>query len=183
VPGDVVRLSLGDRVPADLRMVEVGDLATQEAALTGESVPIDKTVDKIAIEGDPSTTPLGDRHNMCFSATLIAQGTGTGIVVTTGDNTENGTLNALVMKVEKKKTNVLEQINTVSKWLAVFTFFTSMATWFVARYVTGESPIDALSTALVSAVAMIPEGLGASVIMTYAWAHFLGIGDNDLGEP
>jgi magnesium-transporting ATPase (P-type) len=170
VPGDVVRLSLGDRVPADLRMVEVGNLAAQEAALTGESVPIDKTVDKIPIEGDPSATPLGDRHNMCFSATLIAQGTGTGIVVTTGDNTEIGTINALVMKVDKKKTNVLEQIDTVSKWLAVFIFFTSMATWFVARYMTGESPIDALSTALVSAVAMIPEGLEAIVTMTYAWA-------------
>jgi magnesium-transporting ATPase (P-type) len=107
VPGDVVRLNLGDRVPADLRMVEVGNLAVQEAAITGESGPIDKTVDKIAIEGDPSATPLGDRHNMCFSATLIAQGTGTGIVVTTGDNTRIGTVNALVMKVEQNKTNVL----------------------------------------------------------------------------
>jgi magnesium-transporting ATPase (P-type) len=170
VPGDVVKLSLGDRVPADLRMCDVGNLAAQEAALTGESVPIDKTVDSIPVEGDPSSTPLGDRHNMCFSATLISQGTGTGVIVSTGDYTEIGTINALVNKVEKKKTNVLEQIDTVSKWLAVFITITSLATWFVAFFITDLNGIDALSTALVSAVAMIPEGLEAIVTMTYAWA-------------
>lgn len=170
VPGDVVKLSLGDRVPADLRMCEVGNLAAQEAALTGESVPIDKTVDSIPVEGDPMQTPLGDRHNMCFSATLVAQGTGTGVVCTTGDYTEIGTINALVNKVEKKKTNVLEQIDRVSTWLAVFIAVTALATWLVAFFITDLSAIDSLSTALVSAVAMIPEGLEAIVTMTYAWA-------------
>jgi len=170
VPGDVVRLTLGDKVPADMRMVEVGNLAAQEAALTGESVPIDKTVDSIPTEGDPMATPLGDRHNMCFSATLISQGSGTGIIVTTGDFTEIGTINTLVNKVENKKTNVLEQIDYISKWLAVFIFITSAITWNVAFFITDLDGLDALSTALVSAVAMIPEGLEAIVTMTYAYA-------------
>jgi len=170
VPGDIVKLSLGDKVPADLRMVEVTNLAALEAALTGESVPIDKTVDPIVVDGDPNAQPLGDRHNMCFSATLVSSGSGAGLVVSTGDHTEIGTINALVNKVEKKKTNVLEQIDTVSKWLAVFIFFTALATWLVAFFLTEEEGLDALSTALVGAVAMIPEGLEAIVTMTYAWA-------------
>lgn len=162
VPGDIVKLSLGDRVPADLRMVEVTNLSALEAALTGESVPIDKTVDPITSDGDPNQQPLGDRHNMCFSATLVSTGSGVGLVVSTGDTTEIGTINTLVNKVEKKKTNVLKQIDTVSLYLAVFIFFTSLATWFVAFFITGEEGLDALSTALVSAVAMVPEGLEAS---------------------
>jgi len=170
VPGDVIRLSLGDRVPADLRMIEVGNLAAQEAALTGESVPIDKTVEEIIVDGDPNQQPLGDRHNMCFSATLVAQGSGTGIAVTTGDHTEIGTINALVNKVEKKKTNVLEQIDTVSKWLAIFIAITAAITWCIAFWLTGLSAVESLTTALVGAVAMIPEGLEAIVTMTYAWA-------------
>ncbi len=170
VPGDVVKLSLGDRVPADLRMVEVSNLSSLEAALTGEAVPIDKTIEAIDAGEDPSQTPLGDRHNMCFSATLVSQGSAIGVVVATGDNTEIGTINALVNKVEKKKTNVLEQIDTVSKWLAIFITCTSLATWNVAFFITDQSGIDALTTALVCAVAMIPEGLEAIVTMTYAWA-------------
>ena len=170
VPGDIVKLGLGDRIPADLRMLEVSNLAALEAALTGEAVPIDKTVEPIESEGDPQAVPLGDRHNMCFSATLVSSGSATGLVIATGDYTEIGTINALVSKVEKKKTNVLEQIDTVSKWLAFFIAITALCTWFVAFFITDESGIDALTTALVCAVAMIPEGLEAIVTMTYAWA-------------
>jgi len=171
VPGDVVVLSLGDRVPADLRMFEVANLASQEAMLTGESVPIDKVTNAIDIAGgNPQATPLGDRRNMCFSATLVAQGSGTGIATTTGDHTEIGTINALVSKVEKKKTNVLKQIDTVSKWLAFFISITAVITFLVAKFRTGMSAIDSVSTALVCAVAMIPEGLEAIVTLTYAWA-------------
>jgi magnesium-transporting ATPase (P-type) len=90
VPGDVIKLGLGDRVPADLRMLSVNNLSCSEAALTGESLPVEKTVNAIELEDgiDPSQTPLGDRHNMAFSATLVSQGTGVGIVVNTGDLTE-----------------------------------------------------------------------------------------------
>ena len=171
VPGDIVKLSMGDRVPADLRMCQVNNLACQEAALTGESVPIDKIT--VAIEspdGDPNKQPLGDRHNMVFSATLVSAGSGVGICVATGDNTEIGTINALVNKIETKKTNVLKQIDNVSKILAIFITLASTATWFTAYYITGLSEIESLTTALVCAVAMIPEGLEAIVTMVYAWA-------------
>jgi len=105
VPGDKVVLSLGDRVPADMRMVEVSNLACQEAALTGESLPIEKTTDVIFDPAciNPEQTPLGDRHNMCFSATLVSQGSGIGVVISTGDQTQIGTINKLVSQVEKKK--------------------------------------------------------------------------------
>jgi magnesium-transporting ATPase (P-type) len=133
VPGDVVRLGLGDRVPADLRLCSVNNLAALEAALTGESVPIDKCVEAIHVEDgqDPNLQPLGDRHCMAYSATLVTSGAGTGVVVATGDHTEIGTINALVNKVEKKKTNVLKQIDQVSKLLACFIVIASGATWYV----------------------------------------------------
>lgn len=171
VPGDVAVLGLGDKVPADIRLLEVNNLATQEAALTGESVPIDKVTEPIKAEtGDPRQTPLGDRKNMCFSATLVAQGTGVGMVVATGDNTEIGTINSLVNKVEEKKTAVLEQIDFIAKILAAFISVTALATWLVAFFKLGESALDSLTIALTCAVAMIPEGLDAIVTMTYSWA-------------
>jgi magnesium-transporting ATPase (P-type) len=171
VPGDVVMLSLGDRVPADLRMIEVVNLACAEAALTGESVPIDKTTDAIESGDDPKRTPLGDRHNMAFSATLVAQGTGAGVIVATGDYTEIGTINTLVSQVEDKKTNVLKQIDTVSKWLAFFICITAIVTFLVAFFTLDDTDaLEAISIALVCAVAMIPEGLEAIVTVTYAWA-------------
>lgn len=182
VPGDIVLIELGDRVPADVRFLEVVNLACAEAALTGESVPIDKTVDKIASD-DPASTPLGDRHNMGFSATLVAQGTGVGIICTTGDHTEIGTINSLVNKVEDKKTNVLKQIDTVSKYLAMFIIFTAIVTFCVAFWTVdiecpdegekdclGFKILEAVSISLVCAVAMIPEGLEAIVTVVYAWA-------------
>ena len=171
VPGDVVVLNLGDRVPADLRVIISSNLACAEAALTGEPVPIDKSTDKLEIDGNPMTYPLGDRCNMCYSTTLVAQGSGVGIVATTGDFTEIGTINALVNKVEDKKTAVLEQIDTVSKWLAFFIVITAIVTFCVAFFTLEDTEwLEAMSIALVCAVAMIPEGLEAIVTVTYAWA-------------
>jgi magnesium-transporting ATPase (P-type) len=171
VPGDVVILQTGDRVPADIRMLVTNNIAAQEAALTGESVPIEKTVEAIASSsGNPNQTPLGDRTNMCFSATLVSQGYGVGVVVATGDHTEIGTINQLVNKSESKKTAVLEQIDFVSKVLACFIAVTAVVTWLVAFFKIDASAVDALSIALVCAVAMIPEGLEAIVTMTYSWS-------------
>ena len=172
VPGDVVILQTGDRVPGDIRLLEVNNLACQEAALTGESVPIDKSHEPIKPKdgGDPNSTPLGDRKNMCFSATLVSQGYGVGLVVATGDDTEIGTINKLVNKVEDKKTAVLEQIDFIAKCLACFIFLVAIATWLVAFFRLGEEALDALTIALTCAVAMIPEGLDAIVTMTYSWS-------------
>jgi len=171
VPGDVVKLGTGDRMPSDIRLIKVSNFACAEAALTGESVPIDKKVDPIDPKGgDPKTVPLGDRVNMAYSSTLATQGAATGVVISTGDYTEIGTINALVSKVEKQKTNVLKQIDTVSKYLAIFIMTCAAATFTVAMVYTGEDAVDALSTSLVAAVAMIPEGLEAIVTVVYSYA-------------
>jgi len=172
VPGDVITLSLGDRIPADMRMLEIANLACGEAALTGESVPIDKVTEIIDVpEGiNPMQTPLGDRHNMTFSATLVAQGSGVGVAISTGDFTQIGTINKLVSQTEKKKTNVLEQIDKVSKILATMIFIATLATFFVAKFMSKQGWFEAVSTALVCCVAMVPEGLEAIVTLTYAWA-------------
>mmetsp|Transcript_25630 Transcript_25630/g.36133 ORF Transcript_25630/g.36133 Transcript_25630/m.36133 type:complete len:1065 (-) Transcript_25630:131-3325(-) len=172
VPGDLVLLGLGDKVPCDMRIINSSNLACQEAALTGESVPIDKIIEEIEIPkgGNPEQTPLGDRCNMTFSATLVAQGSGKGIAIATGDHTQIGTINALVSQVEEKKTAVLEQIDTVSKYLATFIIICAIVTFLIAFLSTGLSVIDAVAIALVAAVAMIPEGLEAIVTVTYAYA-------------
>lgn len=180
VPGDIVVLSLGDRIPADLRMLEVNNMASAEAALTGESVPIEKKTEPIVPkEGlTAKQVPLGDRCNMCFSATLIAQGSGVGLVVATGDYTEIGTINKLVTQTEKKKTAVLVQIDRVVTILATFIGLVALFTFLYARLSNPEGPsnpegvewLEALNTALVCAVAMVPEGLEAIVTVVYAWA-------------
>ena len=169
VPGDIVVVKLGDRVPADIRMIEVSNLACQEAALTGESLPIDKMTSMIDAQ-NPDEVPLGDRKNMCFSATLVSQGRGVGVVVETGDHTQIGTINALVNNVETKKTAVLEQIDRVSMVIAIFVIIVAIVTFMVAFFQTGLGPLDAVGIALVCAVAMIPEGLASIVSLTYAWA-------------
>jgi len=172
VPGDVIVLSLGDRIPADLRVISSANMANQEAALTGEAVPIDKSSGVIQPTAgeNPEQIPLGDRRNMCFSATLVAQGSGRGIAVTTGDFTQLGTINRLVSQTEKKKTNVLKQIDQVSKILAVMILLATVATFIVAKVAREQEYFEAVSTALVCCVAMIPEGLEAIVTLVYSWA-------------
>jgi len=169
VPGDIVVVNLGDRIPADIRMVEVSNLACSEAALTGESIPVEKITNKIDAK-NPDQVPLGDRKNMAFSATMVSQGRGVGLVVSTGDHTQIGTINALVNKVEDKKTNVQKQIDKVSTVIACFVITCAIITFCVAFLETGLSAVDSVSIALVCAVAMIPEGLASIVSLTYAWA-------------
>ncbi|CAB9525266.1 Sodium/potassium-transporting ATPase subunit alpha [Seminavis robusta] len=169
VPGDVVVLKTGDRTPADIRMIEVSNIACTEAALTGESLPVEKVVEALEAS-NPEEVPLGDRKNMAFSATLVSQGRGLGLVVATGDNTQIGTINALVNNVETKKTAVLEQIDNVSKVIACFVVLCGLITFFVAYFHVDQPPLDSVAIALVCAVAMIPEGLASIVSLTYAYA-------------
>src|SRR6516164_3751642 len=102
VPGDVVLLESGDRIPADLRLVDVKNLRTEEAALTGESVPIDKTTDAVA-----ANATVGDRDGMAFSGTLVVSGRATGIVVGTGSDTELGRINQMLAAVSPLETPLL----------------------------------------------------------------------------
>jgi len=174
VIGDVVVLGTGDRIPADLRLFKVSNLNCTEAALTGESLPVEKKSESIEAE-NPQSVPLGDRKNMAFSATLVAQGEALGLCVATGDDTEIGEINNLVSQVEKKRTNVEKQIDIVSKWIAIFVITTAIVTFLVAFLVrpgerNSKKALESVSIALVTSVAMIPEGLAAIVTLTYAFA-------------
>jgi len=174
VVGDVVVLGTGDRIPADLRLFKVSNMSCTEAALTGESLAVEKKSGAIEAE-NPQSVPLGERKNMAFSATLVAQGEALGICVATGDGTEIGEINVLVSQVEKKRTNVERQIDMVSKWIAIFVISTAVVTFCVAYFVrpgdlTTDKALESVSIALVTSVAMIPEGLAAIVTLTYAFA-------------
>ncbi len=105
VPGDIVLLESGDRIPADLRLVDVKNLRTEEAALTGESVPVDKATGAVS-----EKATVGDRKGMAFSGTLVASGRGTGVVVATGSDTELGRINQLMSGVNALDTPLLRQI-------------------------------------------------------------------------
>jgi len=175
VPGDVCLLGLGDKIPSDLRLVSVSNMATGEAALTGESVPIDKMTDAIPVESgiDPEQVPLGDRKNMGYSATLVAQGSGIGIAIATGDFTQIGTINRLVNQTETIKTDVLKQIDTVSKYLFICICTMCLATFLTAFFYSEtyyKEALQSVNIALVCAVAMVPEGLEAIVTLTYSYA-------------
>src|SRR6516164_5722065 len=102
VPGDVVLLESGDKVPADLRLADVKNLCTEEAALTGESVPADKTTDPVA-----EKATVGDRHSMAFSGTMVVAGGATGVVVATGSETELGRINQMLASVSPLETPLL----------------------------------------------------------------------------
>jgi len=172
VPGDVVVLGLGDSIPADVRLIRVFNLATSEAALTGESLPIEKKVDtmEVPVGVNPLLIPLGDRLNMCYSATLISQGSGVGIVVETGDKTQIGAIATLVNTTETKRTDVEKQVDQVSKYLAGAILFCTICTFLIAFFMTGDSIMDAITLSLVCAVAMVPEGLNSIVTMVYAYS-------------
>ena len=105
VPGDIVLLESGDKIPADMRLADVKNLRTEEAALTGESVPADKDIAPV-----PDKATVGDRHGMAYSGTLVVSGRATGVVVATGSATELGRINALLAGVSALETPLLLQI-------------------------------------------------------------------------
>ncbi len=112
VPGDIVFLASGDRVPADLRLIEVKSLKIEEAALTGESVAVEKQVEPVA-----SDAALGDRSSMAWSGTLVTYGQGTGVVVATGPATEIGRISRLLSEVEELATPLIRQMAVFGQWL------------------------------------------------------------------
>lgn len=155
VPGDVVVLETGDFIPADLRIIEAVNLKSQESALTGESVPVDKTPDKI--EGD---IPLGDRKNILFSSSLITYGRGKGIVVETGMETEVGKIAEMINETEDEATPLQVKLNNLGKTLGIVALVIC-AIIFVVGTMYGKEPIHMFMTAVSLAVAAIPEGLAA----------------------
>jgi len=163
VPGDIVCLQAGDRVPADLRLIETKNLRIEEAVLTGESVAVEK--DTAAVAADAA---LGDRRSMAFSGTLVTFGRATGLVVGTGEQTEIGRISTMLGEVESLRTPLVRQVEEFGRWLAAVIVVISAATFAFGYWVRGY-PLDEMFLAAASlAVSTIPEGLPA--IMTIALA-------------
>jgi magnesium-transporting ATPase (P-type) len=163
VPGDVVLLESGDKVPADLRLVEVKNLRTEEAALTGESVPIDKTTDAVS-----KKATIGDREGMAFSGTLVASGRGTGIVVATGSETELGRINQMMTSVSALETPLLRQIKKFGYSITTIIGIVSVIVFAYGRWIRGMPFVDIFQAVISIAVSVIPEGLPALITVTLA---------------
>ncbi len=156
VPGDIVVLETGDFIPADLRLIEAVNLKSQESALTGESVPVEKNCEAISDE----EIGLGDRVNMVFSSSLITYGRGKGIVVETGMNTEVGKIAGIINSTEKTETPLQVKLNKLGKTLGLAALVIC-AVIFGVGLLYGKEPIHMFMTAVSLAVAAIPEGLAA----------------------
>ncbi len=163
VPGDLVILDAGDKVPADLRIVEARGLAAQEAVLTGESVPVEKSVDVARPDA-----ALGDRRSMLWSGTLITSGTARGLAVATGRDTEIGCIGGLLEGVEQLTTPLVTQMDHFARWLS-FLILLAAALLLVYGYFVGHHDFSELFMAVVGlSVAAIPEGLPAVMTITLA---------------
>ncbi|MCL2729246.1 MAG: HAD-IC family P-type ATPase [Actinomycetia bacterium] len=163
VPGDVVLLESGDKVPADLRLTEVRNLRTEEAALTGESVPADKTVEAVS-----ERATVGDREGMAFSGTLVASGRGRGVVVATGAGTELGRINQLMTDVSSLDTPLLRQIKRFGYAITWLIAGLGVLMFAYGRWVRHMAFIDIFQAVISAAVSVIPEGLPALITVTLA---------------
>jgi len=166
VPGDLVRVEAGDKVPADLRLLGHAELHVDESALTGESVPVVK--DEVAL---PPDTAVADRRNMLYSGTLVTHGTGSAIVVATGVQTELGEIHRLVGAAELLDTPLTRKLAGFSKILTVVILALAVVT-FAVGVARGEKAAEMLTAAVALAVGAIPEGLPAAVTITLA----IGVG-------
>ncbi len=156
VPGDIVILETGDYVPADIRLIEAVNLKSQESALTGESVPVEKTTDTI----EDQSVGIGDRTNMLFSSSLITYGRGKGVVVETGMKTEVGKIAEMINEAEEGATPLQIKLNNLGKTLGIVALVIC-AIIFVVGMLYGKAPLHMFMTAVSLAVAAIPEGLAA----------------------
>ncbi len=162
VPGDVVYLQSGDKVPADMRLLTSHDLQVDESALTGESVAVQKQPEALEAE-----TVLGDRTNMAFAGTLVTYGQGFGVVVATAHATETGKIADMIANVETLDTPLTKKIHAFSQVLLWGILVLAALTFFVGM-LHGESAIEMFLAAVALAVAAIPEGLPAVVTITLA---------------
>src|SRR5215470_7347823 len=162
-PGDIVLLESGDKVPADLRLADVKHLRTEEAALTGESVPADKSVDPV-----PEKATVGDRESMAFSGTLVVAGRATGVVVGTGSETELGRINQLLAGVSALETPLLRQIKKFGYAITAVIGVMSVLIFAYGRWVVRMDFVELFQAVVGIAVSVIPEGLPAIITITLA---------------
>jgi magnesium-transporting ATPase (P-type) len=163
VPGDIIVVEAGDRVPADLRLIESRGLKAEEAILTGESVPVDKGVAPVSEDA-----ALGDRSSMLFSGTLVVSGAARGVVAATGPSTQIGRISGMLSRVETLATPLVAQMDRFARWLTVFILIVA-GTLLAYVYFVGHLPFSELFMAVVGlSVAAIPEGLPAVLTITLA---------------
>jgi len=156
VPGDVVLLESGDKVPADLRLADAKYLRTEEAALTGESIPAEKSTDAIS-----ANATIGDRESMAFSGTMVISGRATGIVVATGSETELGRINQLLASVSPLETPLLRQIKKFGYAITAVVGIVGVLVFAYGKWVRGIDFVELFQAVVGIAVSMIPEGLPA----------------------
>ncbi|MFY9176771.1 MAG: calcium-transporting P-type ATPase, PMR1-type [Caldicoprobacterales bacterium] len=163
VPGDVVVLETGDFVPADLRLIETSNLKIEEAALTGESVPVEK--DNVTLQDEDM--PLGDRVNMAYSSSIVTYGRGTGIVVETGMSTQMGRIAQMIQSEEAVETPLQKRLESLGKILGIAALGIC-AVIFLVGVLYGKDIFQMFLTSVSLAVAAIPEGLPAIVTIVLA---------------
>ena len=155
-PGDVVRLKPGDKIPADLRLIKADNLKIEEAALTGEAVPADKRVEPL-----PEDTVLGDRANLAFSGTSVSAGTGLGVVIAVGKDTEIGNINKMLSEVEPTTTPLLRQMDRLSTVISVVILAIAVGVYAVGHWFRDYEPGLLALSVIGLAIGAIPEGLPA----------------------
>ena len=163
VPGDIVLIERGDRVPADLRLIWARNLRVDEAVLTGESMTVEKSVEAVAQEA-----ALGDRGSMAFSGTFVAAGQGKGVSVATGGKTELGRIGELIETVPKLRTPLTRQMDVFGRRLTAFILLISAIAFAFAIGIRDYAGTDAFMAVVGLAVAAIPEGLPATMTITLA---------------
>jgi len=163
VPGDIVLLEAGDKVPADLRVVQANNLQVQEAILTGESLPVSKQIEPVVADA-----ALGDRKSMLFSGTLVTSGTARGVVAATGKHTEIGRISGLLGDVKTLTTPLMIQMAGFARWLTIMILLISLLLLVFGYFVDHFEFIDVFMAVVSLAVAAIPEGLPAVLTITLA---------------
>ncbi len=163
VPGDIVFLEAGNYIPADLRLLEAVNLRIEEAALTGESVPVEKTASRLQGED----IPLGDRTNTAFMGTLVSYGRGHGIVVNTGMRTQIGLIAQMLQSVKQEPTPLQRRLDQLGRTLGIAALFICGLV-FAIGYFRGHDPLDMFLIAVGLAIAAVPEGLPAVVTISLA---------------
>jgi magnesium-transporting ATPase (P-type) len=163
VVGDIVLLASGDKIPADLRLIEARQLRVEEAALTGESAPVEKNVDAVAADA-----VTGDRSCMAYSGTLVVYGQARGVVVATGAATEIGRISGMIAAVSSLETPLLRQMARFGQQLTAVILLLTVLTFFFGVWVRGYNWPEMFFAAVGIAVAAIPEGLPAIMTITLA---------------
>lgn len=162
VLGDIILVEAGDKIPADARLIEAKKLQVVETALTGESAPSEKSIERLEVG-----VPLADRENMVYMGTNVVRGRGRAVVIATGSQTELGKIALMVKEIREEKTPLHEQLAKFSKWLALLLSFICLVV-FLLGILQGRAFVEMFLTAVAVAVAAIPEGLLVSLTVILA---------------